>query len=121
MGYRLLVQVILLAHFAFLAYVVFGGFLAWRWPRTIWLHLAAAVWGLFIVTFPVTCPLTWAEDWARQQAGEPGLTRGFIDRYVTGVLYPTELVVQMRFLVAGVVLASWVGWWYGRRRRASRA
>jgi Protein of Unknown function (DUF2784) len=119
-GLRLLVQVILLTHFAFLAYVVFGGFLAWRWPRTIWGHLVAAAWGLFIVLYPVTCPLTWAEDQARRHAGEPGLTRGFIDRYVTGVLYPSRFVVPVRFLVAGVVLVSWAGWWYRRRRRASR-
>ena len=42
MGYRLLTTLILVLHFGFLVYLVVGGFLAWRWPRTLWLHLVAA-------------------------------------------------------------------------------
>ena len=33
MGYRLLVDLVVSLHLAFLAFVVLGGFLAWRWPR----------------------------------------------------------------------------------------
>jgi len=115
-GYRLLVSVILVAHFAFLAYVVLGGFLAWRWPRAIWPHAAAAAWGILILTNAVNCPLTWAENWARQRSGQSGYDRGFIDTYVTGVLYPARYLVTMRILAAIVVLVSWLGWWYHRRR-----
>jgi len=117
-GYRLLVPTILVVHFAFLAYVVFGGFLAWRWRAAIWPHLAAAAWGLLIVFNAVDCPLTWAENWARRRAGDRGYDQGFIDTYVTGVLYRARYLTQMRLLVAAVVLVSWVGWWYWRRRRA---
>ena len=117
MGYRLLVSVILVAHFAFLGYVVLGGFLAWRWPRAIWPHAAAATWGILIVTNAVNCPLTWAENWARQRSGQPGYDRGFIDTYVTGVLYPARYLMTMRIVAATVVLVSWLGWWYRRRRR----
>jgi hypothetical protein len=115
-GYRALVNIILVAHFGFLVYLVLGGFLAWRWPWALWPHAAAAVWGLLIITFPVACPLTWAEDWARRRAGEPGLTRGFMDRYVNGVLYPIRYEVAVRLLVAAVVLLSWIGWYLHRRR-----
>jgi Protein of Unknown function (DUF2784) len=114
--------VILVLHFAFLAFVVFGGFLTWRWPRAIWLHLAACVWAVLIVLNAVDCPLTWAENWARQHAGQTGYDRGFIDTYVTGVLYPARYLEQMRLLAAFVVLMSWLGWaylrWYRPRRRA---
>jgi hypothetical protein len=119
--YRALVPVILVAHFTFLAYVVLGGFLAWRWPRAIWPHLAAIVWAVLIVANAVSCPLTWAENWARQHGGQSGYDRGFIDTYVTGVLYPARYLVQMRLLAALVVLVSWLGWWYRRRRQARRA
>lgn len=115
MVYRVLVPVILVAHFTFLAYVVLGGFPAWRWPRAIWPHLAAIGWAILIVANAVDCPLTWAENWARGHAGT-GYDRGFIDTYVTGVLYPSRYLVQMRLLVALVVLISWLGWWYRRRR-----
>lgn len=118
MGYRFLVTVILAAHFGFLAYVVLGGLLAWRWPRAIWPHLLAAVWGFVVVAFPLMCPLTFAEDWARRRAGEQGVTRGFIDRYIEGVIYPERYTNLIRVLVAIVVLGSWLGA-YRYRRRAS--
>ncbi len=117
-AYRLLIDVILAAHFAFLAYLLLGGFLAWRWPRTIALHALAAAWGLAVVAFSLDCPLTWAESWARRHAGQAAPTRGFIDRYLTNVVYPERYVDLVRVLVALVVLASWIGWYLMSRRRA---
>lgn len=108
MGYRPLVTVILAVHFAFIAYVVFGGVLALRWPRAFWPHLLAVGWGLVAVTFPVTCPLTWAEDWARRRAGQAGLTSGFIDRYVEGVLYPERYTGLLWALAAVVIAGTWL-------------
>jgi len=108
-GYRALATSVLVVHFAYLGYVVVGGFLAWRWPWAIVPHALAALWGFLVVTFPWTCPLTTAEDWARRRSGQPALTQGFIDRYITGVLYPERYVVQARLLVAAVVLISWAG------------
>jgi hypothetical protein len=126
MGFRLLATVFLGTHFLYLAYLVFGGFLAWRWPRTIWLHLAAAAWGLALVALTLPCPLTWAEDWARRQGGQPALTKGFVDRYLEGVVYPARYTGVARAVVAVAVLASWVGLVViarrrGRERRGSRA
>lgn len=117
MGYRLLTTVILAAHFAFLAYVAVGGFLAWRWPRTIWLHLAAAGWGIVVIAAQLTCPLTYAEDWSRRRAGEAGLTAGFIDRYIEGVVYPERYAVPAQVLLAVAVALSWAGLAVRRRRR----
>lgn len=109
MGYRALVTVFLAAHFAFVGYLVLGGFLAWRWPRAFWPHLVAAGWGFVVVAFPLNCPLTWAENWARERAGEPAVTRGFVDRYIEGVLYPERYTNLLRALVALLVLGSWLG------------
>jgi hypothetical protein len=119
MGYRFLVTAILAVHFAFLAYVLAGGFLAIRWPRLIWPHLVAAGWGLLVILVPVTCPLTWAENWARQRAGEHALTKGFIDRYIEGVIYPARYTRLIDVLVALVVLGSWLIVYSRRRRKTS--
>jgi len=119
MGYRVLVTVILAVHFGFLAYVVLGGFFAVRWPRAFWPHLVAAAWGFAVVAVPLTCPLTYAEGWARQRAGEGPLTKGFIDRYIEGVLYPERYTNLLRVLVAVLVLGSWT--WALARWRARRA
>jgi hypothetical protein len=115
--YQALTTAILAVHFAYLAYVVVGGFLAWRWPRTIWLHLLAAAWGLVVVVVPLACPLTVAEDWARRRAGEAGLTRGFIDRYIEGVLYPERFTVFLQVLAGLLVVVSWIGFLVRRRSR----
>jgi hypothetical protein len=117
MGYRVLVTVILSVHFAYLAYVVLGGFLAWRWPRAFWPHLVAAAWGLAVVGIPLACPLTTAEDWARRRAGQAGLTQGFIDRYIEGVLYPSRYTVFLQVGVGLMVVGSWLGAYLRWRRR----
>jgi Protein of Unknown function (DUF2784) len=119
-GYHWLVNVILALHFGFLAYLVLGGFLAWRWPRAILAHLAAVIWAILIVLEWVDCPLTWAEGWARERSGDAPLTAGFIDRYITGVIYPPEYLLQSRVAVAAMVLISWVGAYLLWRRRRAR-
>ncbi len=117
MGYALLTRVIIGLHFAFLLYVVFGGFLAWRWPRLIWPHLAAATWGAGIVLGVLECPLTDAENWARSQAGDEVPATGFIDRFVEGVIYPERFTGLLQALAAVVVVASWLGAYVSARRR----
>jgi hypothetical protein len=52
MGYRLLIDATMTVHFAFVAFVVVGGYLALRWPRVLYLHIAAVVWvGLLASVF----------------------------------------------------------------------
>jgi len=118
-GYRLVVVLVVGLHFAFLAFVIGGGYLALRWPRLIWAHLAACAWAAAIVTAPdLLCPLTVAENWARRGAGMSSYTEGFVDRYVKGVLYPSGWTTLVQAAVAVAVLTSWVLWY--RKRRATR-
>jgi Protein of Unknown function (DUF2784) len=111
-----LTTAILGLHFGYLAYAVFGGFLAWRWPRMIWPHLAAAAWGAALIAGGLPCPLTAAEEWTRRRAGEARVSGGFIDRYIEGVLYPERYAGLMQALAAATILASWVGFIVIRRR-----
>ncbi len=121
MGYRLLADAAMVAHFSFLAYLVAGGFVAWRWPRTIWAHVATALYGVFNVLVGWPCPLTLVENWGRARAGEATLAAtGFIEHYIAGVVYPQEHEALVRVLAGSVVLASWVGFVIRRRRRATR-
>ncbi|WP_206615770.1 DUF2784 domain-containing protein [Rhodococcus xishaensis] len=123
MLYRMLADATVIVHLAFLGYVVVGGFLAWRWRRTIWLHVIAVTWGFSTVLFGFDCPLTHLENWARDRGGEALLpSSGFIDHYLTGVVYPENAVDLVRTLVAVAVLVSWAGFvrpWLRRRRHAA--
>ncbi len=120
MGYRAIVVVVVGLHFAYLAFVVVGGYLALRWPRLIWVHLAACAWAVAIVAAPgLLCPLTAAENWARRHAGMPTDSHGFINQYVQGVLYPARFTPLVQAVIAVLVAVSWV--LYLRRRRAAHA
>ncbi|MGK8524150.1 DUF2784 domain-containing protein [Nocardia asteroides] len=123
MLYRLLADATAATHFAFVVYVVVGGFLAWRFPRTIWPHLIAVCWGFGTIVAGFDCPLTRLENWAREHAQMAQLpSSGFIDHYITGVIYPEDALGLVRALAATVVVASWLGYvWVLRRRPAPAA
>lgn len=115
MPYAWLATTALVAHLLFLVYLAVGGFLAWRWPRTIWLHAAVVLWGAGSVLVGYGCPLTGLERWARERAGRARLSEGgFIDHYLTGVVYPERWLVAAQVAVGVLVAVSWLG----LRRRA---
>lgn len=119
MGWRVLADAATVLHFAFVVFVVGGGFLAWRRPKAIVAHLVAAGWGLGIALFRFDCPLTWVEDRARERAGGSALDGGFIETYLTGVIYPERYLALVQALVALTIAVSWAGLVI-RRRRVSR-
>ena len=109
MGYRILIAAAVGAHFAFLAFGIFGGFLAWRWRWLIWLQVVSAGWLLLIVAAGLSCPLTWLEDRGRVGAGLAPLNGGFLDNHVAGVFYPHGYEWAARIVVVLIVGASWIG------------
>jgi hypothetical protein len=117
MGYRLLADTVAGVHYAYLAYLLVGGFVAWRWPRTIALHAVAAVWAVLITATPVPCPLTAAQNALRERGGQVPLRDSFIDTYIRGTFYPAAYETETRVVVAGIVVASWVGFALRMRRR----
>ena len=88
MNWRVLADLVVALHFAFIVFVAAGGFLTWRWPRAAWLHGIALTWGLWILATGALCPLTPLETAWRVRAGGLGYTGGFIERYITPVIYP---------------------------------
>jgi Protein of Unknown function (DUF2784) len=117
MSYRAVEFLAVGAHFAFLALGIFGGFLAWRWPRLIWFQVAAVVWCVLAVVMSLPCPLTWVEDRARERAGRPVHPSGFLDNHVAGFFYPAGHERAAQIVAALIVLSSWAGLLAARRRR----
>jgi Protein of Unknown function (DUF2784) len=72
--------------------------------------------GSVSATVGISCPLTAWEHEARRLAGEQGLPRGFIDTYLTGVVYPQAHLRTAQLLVAVFVLVSWTGFVLRSRR-----
>jgi hypothetical protein len=118
-AFRVLAYAAVSAHFAFLAFGVLGGFLAWRWPRLIWFQVAGVAWLVLVVAAHLLCPLTWIEDRAREHAGLPPEPGGFIENHVAGVFFPHGRQPAAMVVAGLVVLISWAGFALLRRRRAS--
>ena len=122
MAYRWLAGLVLLVHFAFILFVLFGGLLVLRRPRLAWLHIPAAAWGALIEFSGWICPLTPLEVTLRRAGGEAGYSVGFIERYLTAAIYPEGLTRGTQ-VALGVVVVAINGWAYWRmaRLRSRRA
>jgi hypothetical protein len=122
MLYRLLADVMVVLHLAFVVFVLFGGLLALWKPRIVWLHLPAMAWGVAVELTGWICPLTPLEQWLRLQGGELSYHSDFIEQYVLPVLYPAELtrdlqlVLGMLVVMVNVAIYGWLLW---RRRKLS--
>jgi hypothetical protein len=117
--YRALADLILLLHLAFILFAVFGGLLVLRKPRLAWIHLPAAVWAALIEFCGWICPLTPLENRLRRAAGSAGYEGGFVERYLTRLVYPDGLTVEVQwalgFLVLAINVAVYLRLWRARR------
>ena len=105
MGERAMVDAVAIAHFAFVLFVAFGGFLVLRWRRLAWIHLPAVAWGALIEVFQWNCPLTSVENALRARAGVAGYGDGFIAHYLFRAIYPSGLTYGMQIAIAVFVTA----------------
>ncbi len=132
MGYGALADVVAIIHLLAIVTMLFGGFLAWRWPRVIAVHapVAAVIGGVFLLG--VDCPLTALEQHLRTAAGEASYSGGYLDHYLVGpltghgatpALRTLELGVAVGFnlLAYGVLAVRWAAPTLITRRRAAPA
>jgi hypothetical protein len=104
MIYKLLADLVFLAHLAFVLFVVLGAIAVWRVPKLAWLHLPAAAWGALIEFAGWICPLTPWEQSLRQLAGDRGYAGGFIEHYLLPLLYPQGLTRNVQVVLGVTVL-----------------
>jgi len=122
MTYALLADLVVLLHFAFIIYVLFGGLLFLVWPRSVVLHLPSAVYGVLVEFVGWTCPLTPLEKQFRRLAGEAGFEGGFVSYYLLPIIYPEGLTRPIQFGLGAVVLLLNLGIYaFVYRRWTSRA
>ena len=108
-------------HLAFLAFIPSGGFLAIRWPRLMWPHLACVAIGLVSITIGFDCPLTSWEQTLRRRGGQRPYRDGFVDHYLTGRVYPHGYAWTVQALFAACVVTSYALMYVRRRALSSRS
>jgi hypothetical protein len=104
MIFHLAADLLLAVHLAFVAFVLFGALLVLRWPRLLWLHVAAVLWGVLVEFTGAICPLTPLEVTLRQMGGAVGYQGDFIGHYLTTMLYPAGLTRELQIGLGFVAL-----------------
>ena len=114
MLFRLLTDTVVIVHFAYLAFVVGGGFLVRRYRWLIVPHLLALAWGIYVEAMPgMLCPLTPLENHFARLAGAEGYEGGYIEHYLVPMIYPDGLTptaqrgLAMALIAVNVIAYTW--------------
>lgn len=121
MGYRLLAEMTVALHFAFIVFVIAGSLLVWRRLAWAWLHVPAIAWVAYLEFTGTVCPLTPLENDFRARAGDAGYAGGFVEHYLLPVIYPAGLTQRVQFVLGiAIVAINAVAYWciWRRLRRA---
>ena len=116
MGYRLAIDAVVLTHFLFILFVIFGAAVAWKRPLLRWVHGASMTYGVLIEIFHWWCPLTLLEIELRRRGGLSYYDDSFISHYLKQIIY---LDAPRWSLITGAVIVMTVNiglyWLLGRR------
>ena len=121
MWYILLADLVVLLHVLFVLFVLFGGLLAAKWPRVLWIHGPALAWGCLVEFSGWMCPLTPLENWLRMQGGVSGYHGDFLSHWLLPLLYPAFLTDRIQIILGTLVLTlnGTIYAWLWRRRQCT--
>ena len=118
----LLADLVLITHALFIVFVIFGGVLVLWSHWVIWIHIPCAVWGMLIEFRGWICPLTYLENDLREVAGASGYSGGFIEHYLTLIIYPPgltqdiQILLGITVLVINLIIYGYIWWCWHRDR-----
>ena len=101
--YELAAGIILIIHFLFILFVVFGGLLFFASVKVIFIHIPALIWGSYIELTNSICPLTYLENWFLHKANLTTYSEGFIQNYLVPIVYPVSLTKDLQIYL-GIAL-----------------
>ena len=101
--YEIAANLILIVHFIFILFVVFGALLFFASTKIIFIHIPAFIWGTYIELTNSICPLTYLENWLLQKANLTTYSESFIQNYLLPIVYPANLTKDIQ-LYLGIAL-----------------
>jgi hypothetical protein len=102
---RLMADLIVVVHFAFIAFAIGGGLLVLRHRRLMALHLPCVAWAVLVEVMHWRCPLTRLENHFIERYGAVGYQGGFVDHYLIPIIYPDGLTPTIQVGIGLFVLA----------------
>lgn len=117
MTYKILADLLVLIHFFWILFLVFGLCLGIRYWIAKVLHLIGLAFAFVIQIFDWSCPLTYLEVWLRARHDPALAYRGsFIVHYIEKIVYiqlSRLLIIILTTILFGLTL--WV--YFGQRQR----
>ncbi len=115
MIYKVLADIVVLVHFLWIVFLIFGGLLGVRYRAVKIAHVAGLLFAAGIQVSGWYCPLTDLEVWLKSRYA-PGLAyRGsFIIHYVESLVYIE--VSHWTIVALTVLLCAFNGWLYLRKK-----
>jgi len=121
----LIADSVVVVHLAFIIFVIFGGFLSFRWPKVAWFHVPAFLWGGLIEIGGWVCPLTYLENDLRIKSVAGEYQRTFVEQYIIPLIYPDLLFPggfpRSGFIAIGIAVLFLNAVIYWRLRKKWRA
>lgn len=121
--HELAADIILIIHFAFILFVVFGALLFFVAKKIVFIHIPAIIWGSYIELTHSICPLTYLENWLLQKANLTTYSEGFIQYYLVPIVYPTNLTKDIQIylgiglIVINIVIYAFI---FGKMKKNSK-
>lgn len=114
------VVAVLALHLAWILWVIFGAFWTSSRPWLTAFHIASLVWGILVEVGPWPCPLTMAEDFFQQRAGEVSSGGNFLQHYISSIVYPNVsvtllIICGVAVCVANLAIYAWRAFRWVRR------
>jgi len=106
MIFTILAELVLLLHFGFILFTIFGGVLVLYRRWWAWWHIPSVLWASIVNLAGWVCPLTPLENVLRLEAGLSGYEGGFIAHYIAPLIYPAGMT-QTLAVTAGAGIIVW--------------
>ena len=97
--YELAAGIILIIHFLFILFVLFGALLFFVVKKMVFIHIPAIIWGSYIELTHSICPLTYLENWFLHKANLTTYSEGFIQNYLVPIVYPMNLTKDLQIFL----------------------
>ena len=110
--YEFLATLTLIIHFLFIIFVIFGGLLFFVKRWTLYFHIPAFIYGVYVELTQSICPLTYLENYFLTKANLASYSTSFIQNYLYAIIYPINLTKEIQ-IGLGIALLIINGIIYG--------
>jgi hypothetical protein len=115
MIYKISADLILLIHFSWILFTLFGCLIAYPYFWLKRIHWGMLLYGLLIEIFGWICPLTYLENWFLRQSNPSSAYQGdFLSHYLSKIIY---LNLSRSWLILGAIMVVTLNLWFYVKER----